>query len=97
MFRRMIPLALLCLLALATSASAECAWVLWSYSLSQGADLHRVELARSTRKECEEEASAFAATLKLQGYKVSGRVPGSPEVTGRKGTDRVTYSCSPTL
>lgn len=76
-------------------AVAECAWVLWAYSLSQGVDLHRIELARSTRKECDKEASAFAAILKAQGYNVRGGVPGVPEVMGKKGTETVSYSCLP--
>jgi hypothetical protein len=33
-------------LAWVATASAECAWVLWSYAVGKGMDLHSIELAQ---------------------------------------------------
>ena len=54
---RIIPMTLLCLMLLTSSASAGCAWVLWEQVSSTGerSDLkteHRIVAARPTEGEC---------------------------------------------
>jgi len=85
------------LLTSAATAHAECAWVLWTYSLDKGIEgMHSVELARPTRQECVAEVREYGMTLKDQGYTVSGGIrPGSSEVVGQKGTTRFKYFCLP--
>jgi hypothetical protein len=87
----------LCLLASAATAYAECAWVLWVYTLDRSAgDDHSVELARPTPQECLDQVREYRPILKEDGYTVSGGAsPGSAEVIGRKGTTRVKYFCLP--
>lgn len=51
-----IPLVLLCLLAVATSASAECAWVLWGQTQDPWGALVEVRLEGwPSREACEQE------------------------------------------
>ena len=84
------------LLALPALGAAECAWVLWVYSLQKSTgEQYSVQLARPTRQECVKEVREFGMTLKEQGYTVSGFRPDSSEVLGQKGTTRFKYFCLP--
>ena len=84
------------LLISAANASAECAWVLWAYSLDKGmGGEYSVELARPTRQECLTEVREMGVTLKDQGYTVTGGGPSSSEVFARQGTTRLRYFCLP--
>jgi len=59
--RRRILLVTLCLLALATSASAECAWVLWETYPGNQSEWKAITAATSHDK-CKEKATEFAAS-----------------------------------
>ena len=94
--RRALLIVTLSLLLSATTASAECAWVMWSHGLTKGTDgSHEIELSRATRQECLAEVREIAATLKSRGYTVSGGGPSSSEVIGRQGDTRYKYFCLP--
>ena|SRR5947209_4432274 len=85
-----------CLLGSAATAHAECAWVLWAYSLDKSTgEQYSVELARPTRQECIKEVREVGVTMKEQGYTLSGFRPDSSEVLGQKGTARFKYFCLP--
>jgi len=60
---------ILCCL-LTTPAYAECAWVLWLYTLGSVTEVHTVGSAYSSRGECDGEVAAHAATLRRSGYTV---------------------------
>jgi len=86
------------LLALPGLVAADCAWVLWAFSLDSktpGAEQYSIELARPTRQECLTEVRDMRVTLKDQGYTVTGGAPGSSEVFARQGTTRFKYFCLP--
>src|SRR5262245_61728590 len=91
------PLVAVCLLlAIASTAHAECAGVMWSVGLTKGAgSSYDVELARATRQECLVEVRDTGTTMKAQGFTVSGGGPTSSEVIGRKGDTSFKYFCLP--
>jgi hypothetical protein len=66
-----ILLALLCLLILATSASAECGWVLWEHTTPVEppvAPLGKVRLStHASKRECEQEGRELVQAALAQG------------------------------
>lgn len=71
--RSLAAVTLALVLAAPGLAAAECAWVLWAYSLEKSTgELYSLELARATRQECLTEVREMGATLKGQGYTVTG-------------------------
>jgi hypothetical protein len=91
-FRLPMVVSLLCLLSLATSASAECAWVVWSYTVTPTVSLYSLESAHTSKVECESNAIGFGPVLKDDGYKVTAS---KEEVLGRKGDEQRRYFCLP--
>lgn len=87
--------ALLLLIVGTGAASAECAWVLWSYSLGTTVEVYNVDSAHRTREECNRNVRDFAAVLKADGFTVRGGTASVPEVIGQKGTTRFKYFCLP--
>jgi len=84
-------------LALAPPASAECAWVLWSYTFDtrSGYEDYNIDSAHATRTECGGAVERAAAVFKGKGYNVAGAFPGSYEAIGEKGTTTRRYYCLP--
>jgi len=74
---------------LATSASAECAWVVWDGRLSrQGILEWFINGTFFTVKDCTADLLAFASTQKRDGYEVGGEfhcLPDTVDPLGPKG------------
>ncbi len=88
---RSLAVALLALLLIVGQASAECAWVLWSYTIDK-IELYQVQSAHASKAECGTETTGFRVVLKSAGYKVKA---GRAGVLGRKGSELTRYFCLP--
>lgn len=70
----------------ATSASAECAWVLWQYEIVP-VEAWSISGAHPNLRECSEDLIHLAQTYQKSGYKVGGLLPGARTVTyGQEAT-----------
>jgi hypothetical protein len=91
---RVILLSLLCLTLLATSASAECAWLLWTRGISPIEDWD-ITSAHPNLQECTADLNAFGQTYQRNGYTVTGLIPGARSATYEKGDSKGYLHCLP--
>jgi len=89
------PVATLCLLVVAAPASAECAWVMWAFTLGKAVMEYYPDSAHPTRQECLRDVHEMAAAMKRKGYVVTDGGPSSSDVIGEKGTTTLKYFCLP--
>ena len=81
------------LLTSAATASAECAWVLW---FNPEVNVHMVESAHSSMRECDVALVDMRTVLRKDGYNVYGGSASSDHVLlGEKGVEQITYRCLP--
>ena len=95
--RRASAIATLSLLAWTTTASAECAWVLWLSRVStvSGIETHDIYSAHATRRECDGELPDQATLLRKNGYNVAGGSSGSHELLATKTNEKWRFYCLP--
>src|SRR5262245_28225447 len=87
------PVIVLVLLAVAPSAHAECAWMLW---FSRGGG-ELVDSAFPSLADCDKALLLARDALTEQGYKVSGEgvARGMHLIVGTKDAERISYRCLP--
>jgi len=89
---RVAVLVVVGLLTFATSASAECAWVVWATGSNVPPE---AVAAYSTVQECAKDLSDHADAFKRDGYIVHGAGPNSHAFHVVKGDERHSYLCLP--
>jgi hypothetical protein len=94
--RRALVVAMLVLGVGVGRASADCAWLMWAYSIDQRAGEHySIEAARPTNQECLTTVRALGVAVKNRGLTVSGGDPDHPELLFRDGGTSFKYFCLP--
>jgi hypothetical protein len=88
--RRASVIVALSLLTSATTAYAECAWVLWIRTVQ----FDRILAAYPLIQDCDEELANQAAALMKKGYTVHAP-PRTHGFSAEAGIDRRTYHCLP--